>query len=49
MEGHEWPIVFEKMVRDNWSKVDDYITVDEIALFANDNGLVDQTNLEVIE
>lgn len=49
MEGHDWAIVFEKMVRDNWSKVDDYITVGCIAEFANDNGLIESTNFEVIE
>jgi len=49
MEGPNWAIIFESLVREHWNESDDYITVYEIALFANDHGIVEQTNLEVIE
>ena len=49
IDGPNWAILFEKMVRDNWDKIDDYITVGEIAEFANHHGLIENTNLEVIE
>ena len=49
IEGPEWAIILAAVIRKFWNEAHDNITIDDIALFANDNGLLDQTNLEVIE
>jgi len=49
LEGPHWAIIFESLISEYWDESEDYITVDEIALFANDHGIVEQTNLEVVE